>query len=101
MREFTLDQALDMARALGVSYMTFKDVHVPRTNPPEITRALRAKIEEAGITIMGGGTITIANDTAQITREFEYAKDAGFPLLFISPDPAALDAIERCAKTYD
>jgi len=100
-REFTLDQALDMARALGVKHMTFKDVHVPRTDPPEVTRALRAKIEAAGITIMGGGTITIPNDESQIKREFEYAKNAGFPLIFVSPDPAALDAIERSAKAYD
>ena len=72
MREFTLDQTLDMARQLGVKYMTFKDVHVPRTDPPDATRALRAKIEAAGITIMGGGTITIPNDPAKIRNEFEY-----------------------------
>jgi len=101
MREFTLDQALDMAHALHVSDMTFKDVHVPRTDPPEATRALRAKIEAAGITIRGGGTITIRNDETQITREFEYARNAGFPLIFTSPEPAALDAIERAAKRYD
>jgi sugar phosphate isomerase/epimerase len=101
MREFTLDQALEMARQLGVKYMTFKDVHIPRTDPPEVTRALRAKIEAAGITIMGGGTITIPNDPGQVEREFEYAKNAGFPLIFVSPDPGALDAIERLAKAYD
>ena len=101
MREFTLDEALDMAHALGIRYMTFKDVHLPRTNPPETTRALRARIEAAGITIMGGGTITLPNDAAQITRDFEYARDAGFPLIFVSPDPAALDVVERCAKRYD
>jgi len=101
MREFTLDQALDMARTLGVKYMTFKDVHVPRTDPPDATRALRAKIQAAGITIMGGGTITIPNDPAKITKEFEYAKNAGFPLIFVDPEPAALDTIEQMAKTYD
>jgi sugar phosphate isomerase/epimerase len=100
MREFTLDQALDMAKALGVTHMTFKDVHIPRTDPPEATRALRAKIEAAGITIMGGGTITI-NDPAKVEKEFEYAKNAGFPLIFVAPDPKVLDAIERHAKTYD
>ena len=100
-REFTLDQALDMAKTLGVTHMTFKDVHVPRTDPPETTRALRAKIEAAGITIMGGGTINIANDAAQIKREFEYAKNAGFPLIYVSPDPKALDTLEQLAKTYD
>jgi len=101
MREFTLDQALDMAKQMGVTYMTFKDVHVPRTDPPEKTRALRAKIEAAGITIMGGGTITIPNDPVQIKKEFEYAKNAGFPLIYTDPEPAALDTIEKMAKEYD
>jgi sugar phosphate isomerase/epimerase len=101
MRDFTLDQALDMAKQMGVKYMTFKDVHVPRTDPPEKTRALRAKIEAAGITIMGGGTITIPNDPVQIKKEFEYAKNAGFPLIYTDPEPAALDTIEKMAKEYD
>jgi sugar phosphate isomerase/epimerase len=101
MREFTLDQALDMAKQMGVKYMTFKDVHVPRTDPPEKTRALRAKIEAAGITIMGGGTITIPNDPVQIKKEFEYAKNAGFPLIYTDPEPAALDTIEKMVKEYD
>jgi len=94
MREFSLDQALEMAKTLGVTRMTFKDVHIPRTDPPEATRALRAKIEAAGITIMGGGTITIPNNPAQIEKEFVYAKNAGFPLIYVDPEPAALDTIE-------
>ncbi|HEV3139438.1 MAG TPA: sugar phosphate isomerase/epimerase [Vicinamibacterales bacterium] len=101
MREFPLDQALEMAKTLRVTHMTFKDVHVPRTDPPEATRALRAKIEAAGITIMGGGTITIPNDPAKIEKEFVYAKNAGFPLIYVDPEPAALDTIERLAKSYD
>lgn len=100
-RKFTLDQTLDMAKALGIRHMTFKDVHLPRTDPPETTRALRARIEAAGITIMGGGTITLPNDAAQIRKDFEYAKNAGFPLIFIAPEPAALDAIEQMAKEFD
>ena len=101
MREFPLDQALAWAKLMDVKYMTFKDVHIPRTDPPEATRALRTKIEAAGITIMGGGTITIKNDPAQIKKEFEYAKNAGFPLIYVDPDPAALDTLEQMAKSYD
>ena len=101
MREFSLDQALEMAKTLRVTSMTFKDVHVPRTDPPEVTRALRAKIEAAGITIVGGGTITIPNDPVKIEKEFVYAKNAGFPLIYVDPDPAALDTLERLAKSYD
>jgi sugar phosphate isomerase/epimerase len=101
MRKFSLDQALAMAKTLGVTSMTFKDVHIPRTDPPETTRALRAKIEAAGITIAGGGTINLPNDPIEIRKSFEYARNAGFPLIFTSPDPAALDTIESLAKEYD
>ena len=101
MRKFSLDQALEMARTLDVRYMTFKDVHIPRTDPPETTRALRAKIEAAGITIMGGGTINMPNDPDQIRKDFAYAKLAGMPLIYASPDPAALDFIETMVKEHD
>lgn len=101
MRELSLDQALEGAKSLGVTSMTFKDVHLPRTDAPEKTRALSAKIKAAGIQIAGGGTITLENDPVQIKKDFEYAKNAGFPLIFISPDPAALDTIEQMVKTYD
>ena len=100
-RKFTLDQTLEMAKTLGVTSMTFKDVHIPRTESPDAIRALRAKIVAAGVTIMGGGTITLPNDPVEIRKNFEYAKAAGFPLIFTSPDPAALDTIEQMAKEYD
>jgi sugar phosphate isomerase/epimerase len=101
LRKFTLDQALDMAKDLGVKYMTFKDVHIPRTDPPETTRALSAKIEAAGVTIMGGGTINMPNNPDQIRKDFVYAKTAGMPLIYASPDPAALDFIESMVKEHD
>src|SRR5580765_5899539 len=100
-RKFTLDQTLEMAKTLGLTSMTFKDVHIPRTDSPDAIRALRAKIVAAGITIMGGGTITLPNDPVEIRKNFEYAKTAGFPLIFTSPDPAALDTVEKMAKEYD
>jgi sugar phosphate isomerase/epimerase len=100
-RKFSLDQTLAMAKTLGVTSMTFKDVHIPRTDPPETTKALRAKIQAAGITIAGGGTINLPNDPVEIRKNFEYARAAGFPLIYTSPDPAALDTIEAMAKEFD
>ena len=58
LRKFPFDKALEMAKACDVSYINFKDVHLPRTDPPEAIKAARAKTEAAGFTIMGGGTIT-------------------------------------------
>ena len=100
-REFTLDQALDMAKTLGVTHMTFKDVHVPRTDPPEATRALRAKIQGGRHHDRRRRHDQHPNDPVQIKKEFEYAKNAGFPMIYTSPVPEALDTLEQLAKTYD
>jgi inosose dehydratase len=101
MRKFTLDQALAMANTIGIKHMTFKDVHLPRTDSPEAITANRRKIEAAGIVIMGGGTITMKNEPDQIRKDFAYAKLAGFPLIYASPEPAALDFIEQMVKEHD
>ena len=101
MRKFTLDQALAMANTIAVRYMTFKDVHLPRTDSPEAITANRRKIEAAGIAIMGGGTITMKNEPEQIRKDFAYAKLAGFPLIYAAPEPAALDFIEQMVKEHD
>jgi inosose dehydratase len=101
MRKFTLDQALAMANTIGIRHMTFKDVHLPRTDSPEAITANRRKIEAAGIAIMGGGTITMKNEPDQIRKDFAYAKLAGFPLIYAAPEPAALDFIEHMVKEHD
>jgi sugar phosphate isomerase/epimerase len=96
LRKFPLPKALELARAARVRYMTFKDVHLPRTDSPEKIQANRALIEAAGVTIMGGGTIEMKNDQAQIRRDFAYAKHAGFPMIYA----AALDFIEQMVKEF-
>ena len=101
LRKFPLDRVLGMAREMNVTHMTFKDVHIPRTDSPEAIRAKRAAVEAAGITIMGGGTINMANDPAQIRKDFEYAKLAGMPLIYASPDRAALATIEGLVREFD
>jgi sugar phosphate isomerase/epimerase len=101
MRKFTLDQALAMAKTIGIKHMTFKDVHLPRTDSPDAIAANRRKIEAAGITIMGGGTITMKNEPDQIRKDFAYAKLAGFPLIYAAPEPPTLDFIEQMVKEHD
>ena len=100
LREFSFDQCLEMAKALEVRYIHFKDVHVPRTDPAEKIRAARARVESLGFTIMGGGTISMKNDEAQVRRDFEYARLAGMPLIVAAPTPDSLDAVERMAREF-
>lgn len=99
-RKFTLDQALEMCREMEVSYINLKDFHLPMTDSAEATAAARKKIETAGLTIMGGGTITLKNDAAQVRKAFEYAKAGGFPLMVVAPEPAAFDVIEKMIQEF-
>ncbi|MPY88934.1 MAG: TIM barrel protein [Luteitalea sp.] len=102
LREFPLDAALKMCQDMSVQYITLKDMHLPRTDPPETIRGNREKIEATGLTIMGGGVITWkANDEAEIRKDFEYAKAGGFPTIVCSPAPDTLDTVEKLVQEYD
>ena len=100
-RKLTLDQTLELCRDVDIAYINIKDFHMPRTDSLETNAATRKKIEATGLTIMGGGTITLKNDAAQIRSAFEYARAGGFPLIVAAPEPAALDAIEAAIKEFD
>ena len=101
LRKFPFDKCLEMAKALDVRYINFKDVHLPLTSTPDAIRAWKAKVEAAGLTIMGGGTITLKNDAAMVRHAFEYARTAGMPLIVAAPSHDALDLVERHAKEFD
>jgi sugar phosphate isomerase/epimerase len=101
LRKFPFEKALEMAKACDTKYINIKDFHMPRTEPLESTRAARAKIEAAGFTILGGGTIDMKKpDEAAIRKDFEYAKAGGFPLIVAAPSLESLDIVEKLAKEY-
>jgi sugar phosphate isomerase/epimerase len=102
LRQFPREKMIEMVKGLGVKYVTLKDVHLARTDTPEQTRAARQQITDAGLAIMGGGTLTWkVNDEAAIRKDFEYAKNGGFPLMVCSPAPETLDTLEKLVKEYD
>jgi len=100
-RKFNLEQAIAMTRQAGVQYITLKDFHLPMRSSPAERRQARLAIEAAGLKLMGGGVIYMKNDEAEIKAAFDYARDAGMPVIVCSPDPAALGIVEEMAKSYD
>jgi inosose dehydratase len=101
LRKFTLDQAIAMTKQAGVKYITLKDVHLPLKSTPDQRKEVHQKIEAAGLVLMGGGVIYMKNDEKEVRNIFDYAKDAGMPTIVCSPDPDALDTVEKTAKEYD
>lgn len=102
LRNFPRDKAIAALKELNVTYVTIKDVHLARTDSPDQIRAGAQQFRDAGITIMGGGTLTWKTaDEAGMRKDFEYAKAAGMPLVVCSPAPEALDLLEKMVKEFD
>jgi inosose dehydratase len=98
-RNFNLDQAIQMTKDAGLKYINLKgDFHLPLKSTKEECQAAKARIEAAGLTLAGGGVIYMKNDEVELQKIFDYAVNAGMPILVCSPTPDALDAVEKMAK---
>jgi sugar phosphate isomerase/epimerase len=104
LRKFPFEKAIEMTKACDVKYINFKDFHLPRTDSADAIRAAIARTQAAGLTLMGGGTITMRDGTpaevATLRKDFEYAKAAGFPVIVAAPSIQSLDAVEQLAKEF-
>jgi sugar phosphate isomerase/epimerase len=101
LRKYDLDEAIAKTKQAGVKYFSIKEVHLPLKSTPEERKAAAKKIAAAGLILMGGGVIYMKNDADQIRNVFEYAKDLGMKTIVCSPDPEALDEVEKRVKEYD
>jgi len=102
LREFQRGLAIRMIKQLGVSHVSIKEFHLPYILPLDEVRSGAREFEKAGITIAGGGVISIEkDDDADIRRSFEYARAARMPMMTIMPTRRTLPRIEKFVKEYD
>lgn len=101
LHKFNLDQAIEMIQKVGVKYVSLKDFHLPMKSTKEERQEAHEKLEKAGLTLTGGGVIAIKNTEKDVRDVFQYAKEAGMPTIVCSPDPGAVDLVEKAAKEFD
>lgn len=102
LRNWNRGNTIEAVRALNTPYINIKSFHLPYESTEEELKSGRREFENAGLEIVGGGTITLKTDTDEDVRKyFEYAKHAGMPLMVIAPTPETLPRIERFVKEYD
>jgi inosose dehydratase len=101
LRKFSLDQVIVMTIQARLKYLNLKDVHLPLTSTPAECAAAARKIKDAGLVLMGGGVIYLKNNANEVRKIFEYARNAGMPIIVCSPDPDALDLVEEMTRQYD
>jgi sugar phosphate isomerase/epimerase len=101
-RKFPRAKAIEMTKALGTKWINLKSFHLPYEASPEELAAARREVEAAGLQIVGGGTITFDKDTDEgVQRYFDYAKNAGLPLIVGTCDEPVMPRVEKFAKQYD
>ncbi|MEO8028414.1 MAG: sugar phosphate isomerase/epimerase [Bryobacteraceae bacterium] len=101
-REFQRKTMLSMAKKLRVSYINLKDMHMPMVMKDSDRAKAVKSIQDAGFTILGGGTVDFKkDDDADFEAKFEYAKKSGMPLMVSAPSRTTLPKLEKFVKKYD
>lgn len=99
-RQFPLEQALEMTKRLGLKRIALKDFHLRMNSTAEQCAETAAKVKAAGLELYGGGVIYMKSE-AEVSRAFEYAKDAGMGLIIGVPNYDLLDFTNRKVQEYN
>lgn len=102
LREFGRALAIKSVKQIGTPYINIKEFHLPYSSSPAEMAKGKADFAKAGLQILGGGTIGLQkNDAADIRRYFQYAKDAGMPLIVAAPSAETLPLVEKAAIEFN
>jgi sugar phosphate isomerase/epimerase len=102
LRKLSRAEAIKALEQLQVKYVNIKEYHAKIADTPEAWKQARQDFENAGITILGVGNISMTNkDEGEIRRNFDYAKTLGAPLIVMAPTHETLPMIEKFVVDYN
>lgn len=101
-RKFDRAKAIAMTKELGTPYLNVKDFHLKLDSSPSEIDAAKKEFAAAGIKLVGCGNVSFQKDDEEdIRKKFEYAKQAGFPLIVCAPTAETLPKLEKFVKEYN
>jgi sugar phosphate isomerase/epimerase len=99
-RSFTLDQAIEMTKRLGLKKLTLKDKHLALDSSEQQIKEAAEKIKAAGLDLDSCGVVYMKKEE-EVKQAFSYAKMLGLKLIIGAPDPSLLEVSERFVKETD
>jgi sugar phosphate isomerase/epimerase len=101
-RMFDRAKAIEMLKTLKTPFLSIKDVHLKQTLSPEEVQAGAKEFTDAGFKIMSGGNVDMKEtDIEGLRKHFEYAKNAGMPMMVCAPLRTNIKLIESLVKEYN
>ncbi len=102
LRKLPRDRAIAVVKQLRTPYINIKEFHLRYTSAPAEIAQARKEFEAAGFEVLGGGNISLAENSEPALRKyFEYARMAGFPLIVCAPTLQTVGMVEKLAKEYN
>ncbi|WP_425236379.1 sugar phosphate isomerase/epimerase family protein [Ulvibacterium sp.] len=100
LREFSMEEALDMTLRCGVDRITFKSMHLPLDSNKETIENAVALCKQKGIELYGAGVIYMKTKE-EVDQAFSYAQTAGMKMIIGVPNHELLDYVEEKVKETD
>jgi inosose dehydratase len=103
LRNFDVETALEHSRKLGLKYWEAYPRHIPLGTLPAHVAEQKAKLEQAGITLMAWGVVGFDANETKAREVFDFAHAMG--LKSISADPQknkeTFDLLEKLVEEYE
>lgn len=100
LKEFNLEQAVEMTKRLGLPNIALKSLHLPMETSPDERKAMAIKVRDAGLNLYGLGVIYMKTEE-EVSKAFEYAKQVGVKMIIGVPSHNLLSFTEKKVKDYD
>lgn len=98
--EFGLDEAIAMAKRVGLTNVALKSMHLPLDSSPKEIKAATKKIKDAGLNLYGAGVVYMKT-AEEVDQAFEYARQAGMKVIIGVPNYDLLEKVNKKVQEYD
>src|SRR5262245_46372960 len=96
-----LDVTIQGIRRVDVRYVSIKEAHLPLKSTAQQRKAVLATSQEAGITPLSCGNVSMRGGESELRNAFEYARDAGIPTIVCAPTKENLPVLDRLVKEFN